>query len=749
MSHVERPRNLAARMGRWSAGHKKTAILGWLAFVVLALALGGAIGTKQLAADKAGSGESGHVNSVLADHFKQPQEDTVLIHSATRTVDDPAFRATVTDLTRTVRAIPVVKDVRPPQTWTQDAQVSADGHSVRVTVRLKTTDLDKAQTTDLPVAKALAAVAARHPGIDVEEFGMNAYKQINDAVNQDFMKAGVESLPITLIVLVIVFGALVAAGLPLLLALTSVAATMGVLAIPSHLLPLDQSVGVIVLLIGLAVGVDYAMFYLKREREERAAGRSASAALEAAAATSGRAVLASGLTVMVAMAGMLFTGDKTFMGFGMAAMIVVAIAVLGSLTVLPATMAALGDKVEKVHVPFVRRTRRSQTDSGLWAGIVDRVLRRPIISAVLAGGFLLALAAPALNLHIADPGLNTMPQNLSSVQTYNKLQKAFPQNLNAAQVMISTADVRSAPVTSAIAALERRAIASGQFAGPASVDYNNDGTIALVSIAMQGEGADTKATAALHTLRQNLVPATVGRLANADVGVTGATAQERDSNGQMAHAAPYVLAFVLTLAFVLMLLTFRSIVIAAKAVVLNLLSVGSAYGALVLVFQYGWGKSLLGFDNTGGIVGFLPIFLFVILFGLSMDYHVFILTRIREAYDKGMPTDQAVAHGIKTSAGVVTSAAVVMVGVFSIFASLQFMFLKQFGVGLAIAVLVDATIVRAVLLPASMKLLGTWNWYLPGWLEWLPRLGHRDPAETAHTEPEHRALHPIAEPVNA
>ena len=299
MSPVEHPHNLAARMGRWSAGHKKTAILGWLAFVVLALALGGAIGTKQLAVDKAGSGESGHVNSVLADHFKQPQEDTVLVHSTTRTVDDPAFRATVADLTRTVRAIPVVKDVRPPQSWSHDTQVSADGHSVRVTIRLRTTDLDKAQTTDLPVAHALAAVAARHPGIDVEEFGMNAYKQINDAVGQDFMKAGVESLPITLLVLIIVFGALVAAGLPLLLALTSVAATMGVLAIPSHLLPLDQSVSVIVLLIGLAVGVDYAMFYLKREREERASGRSASAALEAAAATSGRAVLASGLTVMV------------------------------------------------------------------------------------------------------------------------------------------------------------------------------------------------------------------------------------------------------------------------------------------------------------------------------------------------------------------------------------------------------------------------------------------------------------------
>ena len=370
MSTTEHPRNLAARMGRWSAGHKKTAILGWLGFVVLASAIGGAVGTKQLDVAKSGSGESGHVNSVLADHFKQGQQDTVLIQSATRTVDDPAFRAAVADVARTVRAIPVVEDVRVPQTWTHDGQVSSDRHSVRVTVVLRTTDLDEAQKTDVPVANALATVGARHPGIDVEEFGMNAYKQINDAVGEDFGKAGIESLPITLIVLVVVFGALVAAGLPLLLALTSVVATLGIMALPSHLMPLDQSVDVIVLLIGLAVGVDYAMFYLKREREERAAGRSASAALEAAAATSGRAVLASGLTVMVAMAGMLFTGDKTFMGFGVAAMIVVAIAVLGSLTVLPATLAALGDKVNKLRVPFVHRGANPDRWTGpdrLWA----------------------------------------------------------------------------------------------------------------------------------------------------------------------------------------------------------------------------------------------------------------------------------------------------------------------------------------------------------------------------------------------
>ena len=305
--------------------------------------------------------------------------------------------------------------------------------------------------------------------------------------------------------------------------------------------------------------------------------------------------------------------------------------------------------------------------------------------------------------------------------------------------MVKTDDVRTSAVTSAVANLQRQAVATGQFSTPTSVDYNDQGTIALVNLPMQGTGTDSKSYAALETLRATVIPATVGRLADADFGVTGGTAQEKDANDQMSNAAPYVFAFVLGFAFLLLLATFRSIVIAIKAIILNLLSVAAAYGGIVLVFQHGWGKSLLGFEQTGGIVGFLPIFLFVILFGLSMDYHVFILSRIREAYGRGMSTEAAVTHGIKTSAGVVTSAAIVMVGVFSIFGTLQFMFLKQFGVGLAIAVVLDATIVRAVLLPASMKLLGDWNWYLPKWLEWLPDLEHGQSVEKVEAVPAHES----------
>jgi uncharacterized membrane protein YdfJ with MMPL/SSD domain len=744
MSSRSKSRNVASRMGHWSATHKKTAIFGWLAFVAAAFVLGHAVGTKPLDAAKSGSGEAGHVDSTLADHFKQPVGDAVLFQSSTKTVDDPEFRAAISDAMHSVAALPQVKKVHSPLESTIKGQISKDRRSALLQIELRTTDKDKAVALDKPVQKALAAVAKRHDAIAIDEFGVNAQTQIDSAVGKDFKKAGTYSVPLTLAVLVVAFGAIVAAGLPLLLALTAVFATVGLLAIPSQFIPLDQDVKVIVLLIGLAVGVDYSMFYLKRVREERAAGRSTNAALEAAAATSGRAVLISGLTVIIAMAGMLFTGDKTFMGFGVASIIVVAIAVLGSLTVLPASLAALGDKVNKGYIPLGRRFFRGKGEGAMWNAILDRVLRRPLLSAALATGVLLAIAAPALQMRIETPGINTLPQNLSSVQTYNKIQKAFPGTAAAAQVMVKTDRLGTPAVKNAIAKLQTQAVATGQFSTPTNVDYNDQGSIALVNLPMQGGGTDSKSYAALETLRATVIPATVGRLADADVGVTGGTAQEKDSNDQMSGAAPLVFAFVLAFAFLLLLGTFRSIVIAVKAIILNLLSVAAAYGAIVLVFQHGWGKDLLGFEQNGGIVGFLPIFLFVILFGLSMDYHVFILSRIREAHGRGMSTEAAVAHGIKTSAGVVTSAAIVMVGVFSIFGTLQFMFLKQFGIGLAIAVVLDATIVRAVLLPASMKLLGDWNWYLPKWLEWLPDIEHHRSAEKLNASPTPPAIAPSA-----
>jgi uncharacterized membrane protein YdfJ with MMPL/SSD domain len=590
-------------------------------------------------------------------------------------------------------------------------------------------------------------VQRAHPEVFVGEFGdASAGEAVQESFGNDLRKAGLFSVPITLIILVIAFGALVAAGIPLLLGLTAVLGTLGLVALSSQLLPTDQSVAAIVLLIGLAVGVDYSMFYLKREREERAAGRSERAALEAAAATSGRSVLISGLTVMVAMAGMFLTGDEVFTAFGLATMLVVAVAMVGSLTVLPAVLSRLGDRVDRLRVPFVGRLRRDDGEGRIWSAVIGRVLARPVVSVVLAGGLLLAVAAPALQLRTVQPGPDTFPASLPVIKTYQRIQAAFPGTQIPATVVLKAPDVNASAVQDAIARLRQDAVATGRMHEPITVETNPQGTVAAIAVPIDGNGTDDASEAALTALREQIIPATIGALPGTESGVTGLTAGSRDFNDHMKSVLPLVFGFVLLLAFVLMLVAFRSIVIAVKAIVLNLLSVGAAYGVLVLVFQHGWGKDVLGFTSTAGIDPALPILLFVILFGLSMDYHVFILSRIRETYDRGATTEQAISHGIKTTAGVVTSAAVVMVAVFSVFGALSMMIFKQFGVGLAVAVLIDATIVRAVLLPATMKLLGDWNWYLPRRLDWLPHLEHgfvQPTGPTSKPEPIPPELEPI------
>jgi RND superfamily putative drug exporter len=403
-------------------------------------------------------------------------------------------------------------------------------------------------------------------------------------------------------------------------------------------------------------------------------------------------------------------------------MTVVAVAMLGSLTVLPALLSKLGDGVDRVRVPFVHSLRANDGESPIWGAIIDRVLRHPVLSVALAGGLLIALAVPAYQLRTAEASIDSYPQKF--LTSYNRVKAAFPGVDVGANVVVKAPNVGAPAVQEAIGQLKLRALSTGVMNEPIDVDVNSAKTVANISIPVEGNGTDSTSNAALAALRDEIIPATLSNLPDAEVGVTGTTAQAKDFNDQMKSVAPLVFGFVLLFAFVLMLVSFRSLVIAAKAIVLNLLSIGAACGILVLVFQHGWGKGLLGFEFTGGIDPFLPILLFVILFGLSMDYHVFILSRVREAYDRGMSTDEAIAHGIKTTAGVVTSAAFVMVGVFAIFATLSMLILKQFGVGLAAAILIDATIVRAILLPASMKLLGDWNWYLPRWLEWLPHLEH-------------------------
>ena len=730
--------NFAARAGRWSAKHRKTAILGWILFVVLATVIGGSVGQRTLDDSASGNGDSKRGSMLIeaADFPEQSGEQVLVQAKGDARADGPEVRAAVQDVVQRLERIDGVTEIESPLKARHRANtVSPDGRSVVVNFTLP----GDAEATERAVAAPMAAVAAvqaAHPDVRVEEFGdASANKIINEKSAEEESRGHLISLGLTLLILLVAFGAAVAAGVPLLLAITAVVATTGLLGPASQLTELHGAVQQVIILIGLAVGVDYAMFYVRREMEERDKGRSAEDALEIAAATSGRAVLISGFTVMAAMAGMFFAGNPVFVSFGVGSILVVGVAMLGSVTVLPAMLSFLSQKgwTEKGRVPWVAKRRHAANgESRVWGAILDRVLKRPLVSAIIAGGILVALAVPALGMQFKDAGYDGYSrESLPVMKTYDRIQAAFPGGAVPAQIVIKADDVTTPEVKASLQELHDEAIATGKLSEPSGLDISPDKTVAIMSLAVDGNGTDTASNGSVEVLRDEVVPATVGKLDGADVAVTGLTAGSKDFLDTMKSHLPIVFGFVLALAFVLLLVTFRSIVIPIKAIVLNLLSVGAAYGVLTLVFQDGHGEKLLDFQSAGGITPWLPLFLFVILFGLSMDYHVFILSRIREAVDRGMSTDQAVAHGIKSTAGVVTSAAVVMVAVFSTFALGSSQDMKQMGVGLAVAILLDATLVRAVLLPATMKLLGKRNWYLPKGLGWLPRLQHEPDVQPA------------------
>ncbi len=720
MKPLGNSQNLASRAGRWSARHWKTATLGWLALIALAFALGSLVGTKELSDAGGMNGDSARAQQIIdSAGFREKPTEVVLVESTSATGREPAFKRTVEHAVRALSQVRGVEHVHSPYARGNEGQISKSGHAALIGFELGGTTNEAYDGVERALA-AVAAVQRAHPDFRIEETGGPSIERaLDDTVEKDFRRAEFSSIPLTLGILFVAVGAVVAAFLPVLLALTAFAGATGALAFASQLLPVDDAAGSVMLLIGLAVGVDYSLFYLKREREERALGKGREAALEAAAATSGRSVLISGLTVIVAMAGMFLAGNATFVGIGLGTIIVVATAVLGSLTVLPAVLSRLGDKVEAGRVPGLGRAR-SGRESRLWAGLLERVLRRPLIATLLAGGVLISLAVPSLALHTADPGANDLPQGLRAVQTLNRIDAAFPGTADSAAVVVKAPDVTSPSVKAAVQRLQERVPASGAGHEPIDIDVNPAKTVAVVSVPLAGRAAgDATSEHALEKLRR--VTSETIDSPGVEAVVGGGIASSHDFNSALKSHMPLVVVFVLGLAFVLLLMTFRSLVIATTAVVLNLLSVAAAYGLLVIVFQHGVGESLLGFHSTGAIVSWLPLFLFVVLFGLSMDYHVFILSRIREAHDRGLATDEAIAHGINSTAGVVTAAATVMVAVFAIFATLSQLSLKQLGVGLAAAVLLDATLIRGVVLPATMQLLGEWNWYLPRWLSWLPK----------------------------
>ena len=599
--------------------------------------------------------------------------------------------------------------------------VSADGHSALVTFTVPGQVGHEDQAV-APALRAVAAVQARHPGLIAQEAGDASIDRVANAlIGRDFRKAEVTSVPITLILLLVVFGALIAAGIPLLLAATAVMTAISLLAIPGQWLPVGQSTSEVVLIIGMAVGVDYSLFYLRREREERAAGAGTGEALRIAAATSGRAIVVSGLTVMIALAGLFLTGATEFTGMAIGAITVVGVAVAGSLTVVPALLSWLGRWADRGRIPFLGRRRTAAKPSKLWAALVRRVVRRPLLWGGAATVAMLALAAPALGMRLGNPADGGFPASLpDGPGPGTRSSERSPAARHPAQVVVTGHDLAGPQVLDAITALRARASAHGPIRGPVTVTAVAGGRAMLVDVPLAGTGSDAASNNALLALRDHALPETLGRVGGISYDVAGNTAANHDDIAVLHSRTPLVLAVVAVLAFLLLLVAFRSVAIPLVSIALNLLSVGAAYGLITLIFQDGRLQGLLGFTSYGAIVPWVPLFMFVFLFGLSMDYHVFILSRIRELRGRGASTQEAVVGGIASSAGVVTSAAVIMVAVFSIFATLSLIELKMLGVGLAVAVLIDATVVRGILVPASIALLGERTWYLPRWLRWLP-----------------------------
>ncbi|MFI8180266.1 MMPL family transporter [Actinacidiphila glaucinigra] len=734
-------------MGGWSARHRWTAVGSWLLFVVLALVIGSMAGRVDLTDREEVPGEFGQAVAILDDAGLNdgPAGEMVLVQAAGGSLKatDPAFRAVVGEVVAAVEGTGEVTSVESPY---DVGAISEDGRSALVRFDMRG-DPQTAPDRVEPVVDAVGGVQDKHKDLKVEQFGAaSSEKVFNDAFGSDFQRAEYSALPVALGILLIAFGALVAALLPVLLAMTAFLATTGLVAVVSHAVHMSDTANSVMLLVGLAVGVDYCLFYLRREREEREAGHDAQTALRIAAATSGRAVLVSGVTVIVAMAGMLFTGIGDFKAMGLATMMVVAVAMFGSVTVLPALLSLLGERVEKGRIPFLRRRgkgtggesrvwrailflrRRGKGTGGesrVWRAILGAVLRRPVVAAAVAGGALVALAVPAVGLNTANLTLSQeLGDGLPIVRAYEDINKAFPGGPDPAQVVVKASDITSPEVRQAIDAFSRAAVAEGASPGPVETELHEKEGVAVLKVPLAGGTDEEKAEASLKVLRDEVRPGTLGEVAGLTAPIGGSTAASMDFTDKIGDSVPPVFAFVVAFAFLLMLLSFRSLTIAITSIVLNLLSVGAAYGILTIVFQHGWGAGLVGAEGVGAIVAWLPLFLFVILFGLSMDYHVFVVSRIREARMRGLTTQGAIRHGITTTAGVVTSAAVIMVAVFAIFGTLSMQSMKQMGVGLAAAVLIDATVIRGVLLPAVMALLGERNWYLPKWLGWLPDMTH-------------------------
>ncbi|WP_406300110.1 MMPL family transporter [Embleya sp. NBC_00888] len=709
------PASRIQRLVAWSIDHRAKALLGWLALVLVAVVATGLVpGRDALGRDP---GESGRAQHVLRDQESyEPSLENVLIQRrgshGRAFAEDTDMRAATQDLVSTLNGLPgAVANLRSP--LDNNAQVSKDGRSGLVSFFLAGPNKQMSKHY-IAIVDAVGKVQQRHPEIRVVQAGDRSLNRaVDDAVQDDFGRAEKFSLPLTAVILLIVFGSLLAASIPLLLAATTSVATFGLMAAVGKVISVNSATSSMILLVGVAVSIDYSLFYLRREREERAAGKSVGQALQIAARTSGRVVVVSGLTVILCVAGLVFTGLDNFRGLTVGTALVVGLAVLGSVTALPALLALLGDRVEKLRVPWLGRRRTEAGRSKVWFAVAQAVVRRPLLwggAAVLA---LLVMALPALDMRLQDAGpTNSLPRSVPTVDAAVRMQESFPGAASPAKVVVS-GDVSRTALDRSIEQLHGQVAAHADlFAEPLSVQRVDNVTIIRVPLA--GGGTDDRSNRGLETLREQALPDTVGKAPGAEFDVSGKTAFAYDFTERVRDTMPIVFAFVLLLSFVLLAVAFRSLAIPLVSIALNLLSIGAAYGVLTWVFQDGHLGSVLGLHSYGGVVGWIPLFMFALLFGLSMDYHIFILSRIRERWLAGTSTRFAVVDGIGSSAGVVTSAAAIMTGVFSVFIVLSAIEYKMLGVGMATAIVIDATLVRGVLLPAAIALLGERVWVLPG-----------------------------------
>jgi putative drug exporter of the RND superfamily len=723
------------RVAMWSADHRWFVVVAWfvatIGLFVLSAATGGIRTDDPNGNPNAAQTESAKAYAVFkAGGQARPSEDvTVVISSPSLHATDAAFQAfvaravgefealTVDDGGSTAPAFDSIQDpaAAPPQA----GLVSPDLTTVRI---VGTIDGDQA-TVDrhlVPVRDAIASLEANTSGFTVHSVSQTlTNKDITDLINSGLDRTFV-TIGLTFLILLVTFGAIVASLVPLVLAGTALVAAFGILGLFSQVVtPASPYATQLVVLIGLAVSVDYSLFMITRFRTERARGVGRLGAIEVASSTAGRAVFFSGLAVMISIAGLFNIDVSIFRSMAVGTIGVILVAVIGSLTFLPATLAILGDRVNAGRVPFIRRY--GSEGVGVWARLVTAVMRRPWRLAFIAAAFLVALAAPVAHLRIGLTDITSFPDQIDGVQAIKLLYAKWPQGTTLTlQVVVTGFDQ---PATQqAVPSFEQAVLAVPGLSGPPTIQPSADGTVGVIAFTMAGSQNDPASQAIVREVRASVVPATLGRVSGVHAYVTGNAAQALDVTKTYLDAIPLVFVFVLGLSFLLLLVVFHSIVIPTKAIVLNLLSTAAAFGVMVAVFQDGILGNAFGIERTDVIESWVPIFVFAILFGLSMDYHVFILTRVKEARDRGLESRAAVAKGISITAGTITSAATIMVLVFAAFVTIPFAFIQELGLGLAVAVLLDATIVRSVLLPAGMTLLGDWNWWLPRFLAWLPRV---------------------------